>query len=111
MEYKSEPHNYLLASMESYQKLRDELETAKREIGTWRRRSTDGEGAFVTSRPLRSSTGFSDTRYRSSEGHLEGNCAEGGNLLVAEPGSLTITGPVGVEVGAKGRAVAVDSGP
>ena len=32
--------------------------------------------------------------------------------MVTEPGSLTVTGPTGLEeVGAEGRAVAVDSGP
>ena len=65
---------------------------------------------FITLRPLRSGTGFGDTVYRSSEGHLEDNCTEGGNLSVAGPGGLTVTGPTGVEVGAKGKlgAVAVE---
>ena len=75
MEYKSEPPNYLLASMESYQKLRDQLDAVKREIGAWRMRSTDGEGTFITPRPLRSSADFGDTSSRSSEGHPKDSCS------------------------------------
>ena len=86
MEYKSESPNYLLASMESYRKLREQLDAMKQEIGAWRRRISDSSSTFITPRPLRSGADYRDTGYRSSEGHSEDSFSEGGNLQVTEPG-------------------------
>ena len=92
--------------MENFRKLRNILETVRREAQAPKKRSISGEDAFVTPVPLRSSRGFGDTRFRSSGGHLEDSCSEGGgSLLVTELGSLTVTGLTGEEVAAEGRAV------
>ena len=92
--------------MESFRKLRSLL---RNEVEAPRKQSTGEESALITPRPLRSSADFGDTRSRSSEGHLEDSCTEGGSLHVAAPGmgSLAVTGPAGVEVGAKGKLGAV----
>ena len=105
MEYKSEPPNYLLTSMKSYQKLRDQLDATKKEIGVCRRRIADSSGIFITQRPLRSGADYGDAGYRSSEGHSEDSFSEGGNLHVTAPGmgSLSVTGSVGDKVGAKNK--------
>ena len=99
----------LLTIMESYRKLRNLIETVTKEVEGPRKESTDGEGALITPRPLRSSTDFGDTRSRSSEGHSEDSCSGGGSLHVTAPGmgSLSVTGPVGVKVGAKDKFGAV----
>ena len=104
-----ELRNSLFTSLESPKKLRLKLEAVSSDIEERTKRHIYRELPFITPRPLRSGTGFGDTGYRSSEGHLEDNCSGGGNLEVTEPGmgSLTVTGPTGVEVGAKGKLGAV----
>ena len=111
MEDLSDFHNYLLATPESFRKLRYVPETVEEEVEAPKKRSIPGEDVFIEPIPLWSSTAIRNTRFRGSEGHLEDSCRDGGgNLLVAGPGSLTVTGPTRVEVGAKGKlgAVAVE---
>ena len=107
MEEYSDLHNYLLPTSESFRKLRYVPETVEKEVEAHEEEGISGGDAFVTSAPLQSGRDFGDARLRGSQGHLEDGCSGGGeNLLVAEPGSLAVTGPAGVVVGAKGRAVA-----
>ena len=106
-----ELRNSLFTSLKSLKKLRLKLEAVSSDIDESTKKRIYRELRFITPRPFQSGTGFRDTGYQSSEGHLEDNCTEGGNLSVAGPGSLTITGSTGVEVGANGKlgAVAVEA--
>ena len=85
------------------------IEAAKVEVEAPRKESTNGDGTFITPRPLRSGADFGNTGGQSSEGHSEDSCTGGGSLHVTAPGmdSLSVTGPVGVKVGAKGKFGAV----
>ena len=99
----SDFHNYLLATPESFRKLRYIPETVEKEVEAPKKRSIPGEDVFIEPVPLWSSTAIRNTRFRGSEGYLEDSCRDGGgNVLVVGPGSLTVTGPTRVEVGAKG---------
>jgi len=69
-------------------------------------RSIDGD-AFTTLLPLQSRGDFSDTEVRDTQGELE--VGPGGENLVAEPGSLTVTGRTGID-GAEVRGEAVEAG-
>ena len=93
MEDLSDFHNYLLATPESFRKLRYVPETVVEEVEAPKKRSIPGDDVFIEPVPLWSSTAIRNTRFRGSEGHLEDSCRDGGNQLVAGPGSLTVTGP------------------
>ena len=109
MEDYSELHNYLLAILESFTKLRYVPETQEKEDNAPKSEVISGGDTFIAQAPLRSPEDFGNTRFWSRQGHVEVDvCPEGGgNLLVTGPGSLTVTGPTGAEVGAKGRLGAV----
>ena len=57
-------HNYLLATPDSFRKLRYVPETVEREDEAPKKKSISGEDAFVKLVSLRSSRNFGDTRYR-----------------------------------------------
>ena len=79
--------------------------------------SITGEDAFIALTSLWPKVDFRSTRFWGSQGHAEDACSEGGgrggNVLVSEPGSLTVTRPAGVVVGAEGKlgAVSIEARP
>ena len=107
----SDLHNYLLATPESFRKLRYVPETVEKKDKTLKKEDISGVDAFITQAPLWLVGDFQSTRFWGSQGHVEDTCSEGGgrggNVLLSEPGSLTITGPAGVVVRAEGKLGAV----
>ena len=106
MEDYADIHNYFLATPDSFRKLRYVPEMVKVEDKAPKKDIT-GEDAFIAQTPLRPVGDFRSTRFWGSQGHVEDTFSEGGgrggNVLLSEPGSLTVTGLAGVVVGAKGK--------
>jgi len=114
MEDSTDLHNYILITAESFIKLQYVPETEEKEVNAPKCEGISGEDAFIAQVPLRSDGDFGNARSRGRLGHLEDGCPEGGgNLLVSEPGSLTVTGLARVVIGAEGKlgTVSVEVGP
>ena len=114
MEDMSDPHNYFLATPDSFRKLRTVPETpVKTEDKTPQvdEVSIPGQDAFMAPTSLLAKVDFRSTRFWDSQGQVEDIGAEGGarggTTLVSEPGSLTINGPARMVVGVKDKLGAV----
>ena len=68
--------NSLSTSLESMKKLRLRLQVLSSDNEERTKKPNDRELSSITPRPLRSGSGFGDTGYRSSEGHLRTTAPE-----------------------------------